>query len=193
MNRITIITATLAAAAVVAAGADAATRFVVTNANQIKPSVRAQLHGHQGARGFTGLQGPRGPRGLTGAPGPQGVTGAPGAPGAAGSARAVAVVSANGTLVDGAGFPKGVSGVSHTSKRGIYCIALTGGIDPNDAVASLTSAGAASGVFTVPNSTNCGSADVEVDTFVLVQGNTTAPGTPLVTVLQDAGFTVLVP
>ena len=48
-------------------------------------------------------------------------------------------------------------------------------------------------LFTVPNSTSCGSADVEVDTFVLVQGNTTAPGTPLVTVLQDAGFTVLVP
>jgi hypothetical protein len=111
----------------------------------------------------------------------------------AGTARAVAVVNANGTLLHGVDFPKGVTGVSHTTKRGIYCIGLADGIAPGDAIASLTAASAANGVFTVPNSTNCGSAEVEVDTFALVQGDTNTPGSPLQSVLLDGGFTVLVP
>jgi hypothetical protein len=106
-------------------------------------------------------------------------------------------VSANGTLVDGVGFPKGVTGVSHTTKVGIYCIALAAGIDPGDAVASLTSPGPAIGVSTSPNSTNCGAGDVEVDTFGLVQGGIPFQGVPdtstPITALEDAGFTVLVP
>jgi hypothetical protein len=196
MKRTTILAAALVALAVLTAGAGAATRFVITNIGQIKPSVRAQLRGNQGPRGVTGPQGLPGAQGPTGAQGPQGTKGIPGAPGAqgaAGSARAVAVVNANGTLLQGVDFPKGVTGVSHTTKRGIYCIGLADGIAPADAIVSLTAPGAANGVFTVPNSTNCASGEVEVDTFILVQGDTNTPGTPLQSVLVDGGFTVLVP
>ena len=196
MRRTTILAATLVGLAVLTAGAGAATRFVITNIGQIKQSVRAQLRGNRGPRGFTGPQGLRGVQGLAGAQGPQGtqgIPGAPGAPGAAGSARAVAVVNANGTLLQGVDFPKGVTGVSHTTKRGIYCIALTDGIAPADAIVSLTAPGAANGVFTVPNTTTCASGEVEVDTFILVQGDTNTPGAALQSVLVDGGFTVLVP
>jgi Collagen triple helix repeat (20 copies) len=196
MKRTMILAGALVVLAVLTAGAGAATRFVITNIGQIKPSVRTQLRGHQGPRGFTGPQGLPGVQGPTGAQGPQGTTGIPGAPGAqgaAGSARAVAVVNANGTLLQGVDFPKGVTGVSHTTKRGIYCIGLADGIAPADAIASLADPGAANGVFTVPNSTNCASGQVEVDTFSLVQGDTNTPGTPLQSVLVDGGFTVLVP
>jgi hypothetical protein len=210
MKRTTILAAVVAPF-VLAAGAGGASHFVITNIAQIKPSVRAQLRGNQGPRGFTGTQGPTGPQGLTGAQGPQGTQGAPGAqgpqgaagaqgpkgaPGAqgpAGSARAVAVVNADGTLVQGAGFPKGVTGVSHTTKRGIYCIGLDAGIDPTDAIASLTAPDAANGVSTVPNSADCAAGQVEVDTFILVEGDANAPGFPLTTVLADGGFTLLVP
>jgi len=94
-------------------------------------------------------------------------------------------VNANGTLVQGGDFPKGVTGVSHTIKRGIYCIGLDAGIDPTDAIASLTSPDAANGVSTVPNSTDCAAGQAEVDTFILVQGDTNTPGFPLNTVLAD--------
>ena len=196
MKRITILAAALVALAVLTAGAGAATRFVIANIGQIKPSVRAQLRGNQGPRGFTGPQGLPGVQGPAGAQGPQGTKGIPGAPGAqgaSGSARAVAVVNANGTLLQGVDFPKGVTGVSHTTKRGIYCIGLADGIAPTDAVVSLTAPSAASGVFTVPDSTNCALGEVEVDTFILVLGDTNTPGTPLQSVLVDGGFTVLVP
>jgi hypothetical protein len=187
MKRTTIIAVGLVALAVLTAGAGAATQFVITNIGQIKPSVRAQLRSQQGPRGFTGPQGPPGLQGVRGIPG------APGAQGVAGSARAVAVVNANGTLLQGVDFPKGVTGVSHTTKRGIYCIGLADGIAPADAVVSLTAPGAATGVFTVPNSTNCASGEIEVDTFILVQGDTNTPGSALQSVLVDGGFTVLVP
>ena len=196
MKRTTILAGALVALAILTAGAGAATRFAITNIGQIKPSVRAQLRSNRGLRGFTGPRGLPGVQGPTGAQGPQGTKGTPGAPGAqgaAGSARAVAVVNANGTLLQGVDFPKGVTGVSHTTKRGIYCIGLTDGIAPTDAIVSLTAPGAANGVFIVPNSTNCASGEVEVDTFILVQGDTNTPGTPLQSVLVDGGFTVLVP
>lgn len=193
MKRTTILAASLVVLAVLTAGAGAAVRFAITNIGQIKPSVRAQLRGNQGPRGFTGARGLPGVQGPPGAQGPPGTKGIPGAQGPAGSARAVAVVNASGTLLQGADFPKGVTSVSHTTKRGIYCIGLAPGIAPGDAIVSLTAPGAASGVFTVPNSTNCASGEVEVDTFILVQGDTNTPGTPLQSVLVDGGFTVLVP
>ena len=102
-------------------------------------------------------------------------------------------MNADGTLLQGVDFPKGVTGVSHGTKRGIYCISLADGIAPTDAVVSLTAPGAANGVFTVPNSTNCAPGEVEVDTFILVQGATNTPGSALQSVLVDGGFTVLVP
>jgi hypothetical protein len=105
----------------------------------------------------------------------------------------VAVVNADGTLVQGSGFPKNVTGVTHTTKRGIYCIGLASGIDPAAAMASLAAPGAATGVFTTPTSTNCASGEAEVDTFILVQGDQATPGTPLVRVLEDGGFTLIVP
>jgi hypothetical protein len=86
-----------------------------------------------------------------------------------------------------------VTGVSHTTKRGIYWISLADGIAPADAIVSLTNPSAADGVFTVPNSANCASGEAEVDTFALVQGDSNAPGFPLQSVLVDGGFTVLVP
>ncbi len=202
MKRTTIVAVALVALAVLTAGAGAASRFAITNIGQIKPSVRADLRGHHGPRGFTGPQGPpgvRGPQGIQGAQGVPGVPGAPGAPGvpgaqgAPGSARAVAVVNANGTLVRGVDFPRGVTEVRHATKRGVYCVGLADGIAPTDAIVSLAAPGAASGVFTVPSSTNCRSAEVEVDTFSLVQGDTNTPGSPLQSVLVDGGFTVIVP
>jgi hypothetical protein len=195
-KRLSIVGAAVAALFVVAGGAAAAGHFVITSTSQISPSVIHALRGNQGPRGLRGLTGAQGATGATGAhgaTGAQGSPGPPGPPGAAGSARAIAVVNSDGTLVQGTGIPKNVTGVSHTTKRGIYCIGLAGGIDPTDAVASLTDAGAASGVFTVPNSTNCASGEVEVDTFILVQGDRNTPGVPLVSVLQDGGFTVIVP
>ena len=102
-------------------------------------------------------------------------------------------MNADGTLLQGVGFPKRVTAVSHTTKRGVYCIGLAGGISPADAVVSLTAPPAANGVFTVPDSTSCASGELEVDTFELVQGDTNSPGVPLQSVLIDGGFTVLVP
>jgi hypothetical protein len=80
-----------------------------------------------------------------------------------------------------------------STASGVYCISLDAGIDPTDAIASLTTPDAANGVSTVPNSTNCAAGQAEVDTFILVQGDTNTPGSPLNTVPTDGGFTLLVP
>ncbi len=173
---VTVVAATVGVL-LVAGAAAAAGHFIITNVHQIKPSVRAELKGDQGPRGF------RGPIGVTGAPGPQGVAGA------AGSARAVAVVNPDGSLLAGTSFPKSVTGVSHTVDSGIYCVHLSGGIDPSDAVVSA--AGAAVGVLTVPPGPDCASGDVEVKTFGLFDSST--PGAPVQVELVDGGFTVLVP
>lgn len=189
-KRLVVAGAVVIALFVAAGGAAAAGHFVITSTSQIKPSVIQALRGKQGVRGLSGATGAPGAQGAQGPPGSPGL---PGTPGAAGSARAVAVVNSDGTLVQGGGFPKDVTGVSHTTKRGIYCVGLAGGIDPAAAIASLTDQGAATGVFTVPQSTDCASGEAEVNTFTLVQGDTTTPGSPLVRVLVDGGFTLIVP
>ena len=173
---VTVVAATVGVL-LVAGGAAAAGHFIITNVHQIKPSVRAELKGAQGPRGLTGAKGATGAQGLQGLQGPQGVAGA------AGSARAVAVVNPDGSLVTGTGFPRNVTGVSHPSP-GVYCVSLSGGIDPNDAIVS--SAGGPGGVYTVPGSADCASGQVEVDTFILV-------GAPVTVQPADGGFAVLVP
>jgi hypothetical protein len=171
---VTVVAATVGVL-LVAGGAAAAGHFIITNVHQIKPSVRAELKGARGPRGFTG------PRGAQGLQGPQGVAGA------AGSARAVAVVNPDGSLVTGAGFPRNVTGVSHPGS-GVYCVGVSAGIDPNDAIVS--SAGGPGGVYTVPGSTACTSGQVEVDTFILLDSGTSGPVLPQP---ADGGFAVLVP
>jgi hypothetical protein len=179
---VTVVAATVGVL-LVAGAAAAAGHFIITNVHQIKPSVRAELKGDHGPRGF------RGAIGVTGAPGAPGLQGPQGVAGAAGSARAVAVVNPDGSLLAGTSFPKSVTGVSHTVDSGIYCVHLSGGIDPSDAVVSA--AGAAVGVLTVPPGPDCASGDVEVKTFGLFDSST--PGAPVEVELVDGGFTVLVP
>lgn len=176
---VTLVAATVGVL-LVAGGAAAAGHFIITSVHQIKPSVRAELKGDRGPRGLTGA---------TGTPGAPGLPGAQGVAGAAGSVRAVAVVNPDGSLLAGTSFPKSVTGVGHTVGSGIYCVHLSGGIDPGDAVVSA--AGAAVGVTTVPPGPDCASGDVEVKTFGLFDGP--APGAAVAVVLADGGFTVLVP
>ena len=59
----------------------AASHYRITNITQIKPSVVAELRGHQGTAGAPGAPGPAGGQGAQGAQGAQGVAGAPGTPG----------------------------------------------------------------------------------------------------------------
>jgi len=173
---VTVVAATVGIL-LVAGGAAAAGHFIITNVHQIKPSVRAELKGARGPRGFTG------PRGAQGLQGPQGVAGA------AGSARAVAVVNPDGSLLAGSSFPRNVTGVSHSPGTGTYCVGLSAGIDPSDAIVS--SAGGPAGVYTVPGSTACASGQVEVDTFILLDSGT--PGVPVTPEPAERGFAVLVP
>jgi hypothetical protein len=69
---------TLALVFAMSGGAYAASRYVITSAKQIKPSVLKSL---QGRAGTSGAQGPAGPAGAAGLAGPAGAKGEPGAPG----------------------------------------------------------------------------------------------------------------
>ena len=110
-TRHSIVTVVVAMAGlmIVGGGAWAAGRFVITNINQIKPSVRAQLRGAQGQRGDKGSQGTPGAQGAHGAPGAQGpqgsqgaqgVQGQPGSPGAPGAQGTIAAVVIRDDLVN---------------------------------------------------------------------------------------------
>ena len=68
-------------------GAWAAGKFIITNINQIKPSVRAQLRGAPGQRGDKGSQGTPGAQGAQGPQGPQGPQGSQGSQGVQGQPR----------------------------------------------------------------------------------------------------------
>jgi hypothetical protein len=79
------LTASLALFLALGGTAVAARHYLITNTNQIKPSVLSQLRGHNGAPGSPGQPGAQGPAGAAGAIGPQGSPGAAGATGPQGS------------------------------------------------------------------------------------------------------------
>lgn len=85
------------------------------------------LRGPRGLRGARGATGARGPQGPAGPAGPQGAPGAPGATGAqgpAGTAKAFAVISSAGRVIDGHAFNITDANVTRPS-RAYYCIDLS--------------------------------------------------------------------
>ena len=62
-------------------GAYAASKYLITSTNQIKPGVLAKLHGASGPAGKQGATGPAGPAGPAGSAGQTGATGAKGSEG----------------------------------------------------------------------------------------------------------------
>lgn len=79
------VTATLALVFAMSGGAYAASKFLITNTKQIKPSVLAQLKGKTGPAGPAGTAGSVGPAGPQGAPGAKGENGASGTNGTNGT------------------------------------------------------------------------------------------------------------
>ncbi len=123
------VVATLALLFAMSGGALAASKYLITNTKQIKPSVLAQLKGKTGKNGTPGTQGLTGPAGTQGPAGANGKDGTPGTPGTNGTSVTSVKLSkgnkecpeggseftaaggsktfaCNGAAGSGAGFPK---------------------------------------------------------------------------------------
>ena len=116
--------------------------------------------GPRGPRGYTGARGYTGPRGATGARGLKGSTGATGKTGAAGASGAAGPMGPAGTarayaVVD-PGTPSLVT--SQTSNftavrrltTGVYCVAVSNGINPSTEPAAVTGEVSHSAVGEIP-------------------------------------------
>jgi hypothetical protein len=117
------VVATFALVFAMSGGALAASKYLITSAKQIKPSVLSSLKGKAGSAGAPGAAGPQGPAGPAGGQGPQGPQGPAGGPGGKGE-NGTSVTSAesanaieghcNGTTSGGKGGSKFVSGSGTT-------------------------------------------------------------------------------
>lgn len=83
-----MVVALAALVAALAGSAVAASKYLITSTSQIKPSVRAKLHGAKGATGAQGDAGATGAKGADGTNGTNGVAGAPGTNGTNGTKEA---------------------------------------------------------------------------------------------------------
>ena len=184
-------------ALVVALGgtAVAASHYIITRTNQIKPSVLRTLRASTGAKGTAAVAGAQGPAGATGAqgpagaqgvPGPTGLTGVQGPQGVPGDARAYALVR---PPCDGCELAPGFTPlVAAQSKNvalsstalgdvfgtppGTWCFVLEGGIDPStatvitSAVATEDERSAAISAEWEPYARDCATGQIEIKTFV---------------------------
>ena len=94
----------------------------------LSAAARKALKGNRGLRGLAGAQGAKG------ATGAQGAKGATGAAGADGTARAYGSVFANGTPTTYAGTRMKNATVTKPAGTGVYCIVLSGGVDPSTTI-----------------------------------------------------------
>jgi hypothetical protein len=90
----------------------AAHHYLITSADQIKPSVLAKLEGAAGKPGATGPAGPQGNAGQSGSAGAPGSAGSPGGPGPTGAAGATGSTGPTGAGATGAAGKSGPTGAT---------------------------------------------------------------------------------